>query len=108
MVIKTAIAALASCVIVIAGHYFPWRSVLQRELPRTGSYLIGLTAVLVPYTVLLTTYPGWISIEIIGAIWAIALVALITVYVLQLIDGYLEQRARAREAEERERMTLGE
>lgn len=108
MVIKTMITAMATSIIVIALHYFPWRAALRRDLHPTTHYGLAMLPVLLPYTVLLTTYPGWLAIELIGAIWALGLAAGGTSAALHLLDRYIGARDRADEAEDREQTLLDE
>ncbi len=82
-------------------HYFPWRMLIGRELPRLAAYTLGLLGMMVPFSVWLTDHH---EAEIVHTLWVVIISAGMTVFALYGLDHYLDVWNRAREAEERESM----
>lgn len=82
-------------------HYFPWRMLIGRELPRLAAYTLGLLGMMVPFSVWLIDRN---EIEILQTLWLVIVSAGVMVFALYGFDHYLDVSARAVEAEERELM----
>ncbi len=82
-------------------HYFPWRMLIGRELPRLAAYTLGLLGMMVPFSVWLTDHH---EAEIVHTLWVVIISAGMTVFALYGLDHYLSVWNRAHEAEERESM----
>jgi hypothetical protein len=91
------IVAAVECVL----HYFPWRMLLNRKLPRLSAYTLGLLGMMGPLTVWLMDHG---EIEIIQTLWIVIVAAGVTVFALYGLDHYLELAKRDAEAGEREHL----
>jgi len=82
-------------------HYFPWRMLLGKELPRLAAYTLGLLGMMVPLS-------AWLmdrnEIEILQTIWMVVCAAGMTVFALYGLDHYLELQRRDIEAGLREQV----
>ena len=76
-------------------HYFPWRMLLGRELPRLAAYTLGLLGMMVPLTLWLIDRN---EIEILQTLWAVVCASGLTVFALYGLDHYLELQKRDVEA----------
>lgn len=88
------VACLISALVLLAGHWFPFRKLFRRELPRIPSYIYGVLAIITPAIVLWSARGEqraawelfWISVS--------AGVAVAGAYLLDhLIDWYALYRA---------------
>ncbi len=82
-------------------HYFPWRMLLGRELPRLGAYTLGMLGMMVPLSLWLMDRS---EIEILQALWTVIFAAGLTVFALYGLDHYLELMRRDVEASQREEL----
>lgn len=103
MEIKIGITALISSLALLAGHYFPWRAIINRRLPRPAAYTYGVLAILLPASGFMALHG---MIQAMAAVWAAALAGGGTVMLCYALDDWLENRRRRQEAEEREALTL--
>ena len=94
-----ALTALVTALALAVEHYFPWRLVLGRALPRIPAYILGMAAVAVPVSVLFLLWNAYLEI---AALWAAIVAGGLTVMICYALDRYLALQARASEAEERE------
>lgn len=80
-------------------HYFQWRMLLGRELPRLGAYTLGMLGMMAPLS-------AWLmdrgEIEIVQTLWAVICASGLTVFALYGLDRYLELQKRNVEAGQRE------
>jgi hypothetical protein len=80
-------------------HYFNWRMLLGKKLPRLGAYTLGLLGMMVPLS-------AWLidrnEIEIFQTLWAVICAAGLTVFALYGLDHYLEMQKQNVEADQRE------
>lgn len=96
-------AALAvSALILIGEHYWPWYPMLRRDLTLIEKYVLGVLAIILPYSVLMAIWKRWFEL---GALWAVVVVSGATVAAVFGLDAYLRARERAQESEEREDIT---
>jgi hypothetical protein len=82
-------------------HYFPWRILIGRELPRLAAYTLGLLGMMVPFSVWLMDKN---EIEILQTLWTVVISAGITVFALYGLDRYLNLERREVEASQIEAM----
>jgi hypothetical protein len=82
-------------------HYFPWRMLIGKDLPRLAAYTLGLLGMMGPFS-------AWLidrnEVEILQTLWIVIVSAGVMVFALYGFDHYLDLSARAFEAEERESM----
>jgi hypothetical protein len=92
-------------VIVIATefglHYFPWRMLLGRELPRLAAYTLGLLGMMAPLSAWLMDRE---EIVVLQMLWTVIFTAGLTVFALYGLDHYLELMRRDVEASQREKL----
>jgi len=82
-------------------HYFPWRMLLGRKLPRLAAYTLGLLGMMVPLSVWLMDRN---EIEIMQTLWIVVCAAGMTVFMLYGLDHYLELEKRNVESGQREKV----
>lgn len=86
----TLTAALLTAALLGFEHYFPWRKTLGRDLPRVPAYVLGVLALLIPYSALLAWWSSWPALL---AVWIITLAGGATVAGLYAFDDWLKHRA---------------
>ena len=59
------LAATFSALLIIGGHWFPWRALLHRDLHRVEAYIYGLLSILTPAAVVLWTRGDWFALALI-------------------------------------------
>jgi hypothetical protein len=99
MQIDVIVTALLSALMLLAGHYFPWRAVFNRELPRLAAYVYGVLAILLPVTGFLALNRLWLAV---AATWSSAIAGGGVVLFCYAFDDWIENRRGRQEAEERE------
>jgi hypothetical protein len=107
---QIALAALVGAMQQVIQHWFPWRLVLRRELPRVAAYIIGTLAYLVPLSVLFATWdmtsvvvPAYVHLS---AVWACVVASGAAVVVVRLADWMIDMVWSSREAAQREAAAL--
>ncbi len=84
-------------------HYFPWRSIFGKELPRLLAYVLGVLGLMVPFT-------AWLlergNREIAIILWVVLSAGGLAVGALYLFDWLINQVWGKREAEQRERVLM--
>lgn len=80
-------------------HYFPWRLLIGKHLPRLAAYTLGLLGMMGPFSVWLIDRN---EIEIVQTLWIVIVAAGLMVFALYGLDHYLDVLNRAHDAEERE------
>lgn len=80
-------------------HYFPWRLIFKRELPRIPSYTLGMLAILIPFSFWLYEH---CYIEVVIMLWVSTVTAGLSVSLWYGVDWLLDRINVAREAEQRE------
>lgn len=98
--------SLRDLIVIVAAvefglHYFPWRMLLGKELPRLAAYTLGMLGMMVPLSVWLMDRG---EIEIIQMLWIVIVSAGLTVFALYGLDHYLELLRRDEEAGQREQV----
>lgn len=82
-------------------HYFPWRMLIRRKLPRLAAYTLGLLGIMVPFSLWLMDRN---EIEILQTMWIVVISAGITVFALYGLDRYFDLERRDAEAGQMEVM----
>jgi hypothetical protein len=100
MNLQISIAVIGAILAIVAEHYFPWRLIYGRELPRVPAYILGVLAFALPLSVLFWI---WSDYRCLAALWAVIGAAGAGTALCYTLDTFLHNRARALEAEERER-----
>lgn len=97
-------AAAVSGILIVAEHYFPWSVILHgRKLPRLAAYILGMSAILLPFTYWMMRQPECLPAWIVTAgLWVIVCAAGLADVLCYALDKSLEFRSRALDAEERE------
>ncbi len=102
--ISIAITMLVTILLMVAGHYFPWRLLTGGELGRVQSYIYGMAAIAIPLSVNLLANGDWPAA---AALWLVIVAGGLAVIACYGTDKFLVALARAREAEEREEALRG-
>lgn len=76
-------------------HYFPWRMLIRRKLPRPVAYTLGLGGIMVPFSLWLMDRD---QIEILQTMWIVIISAGFTVFALYGLDRYLDLEKKEVEA----------
>jgi hypothetical protein len=104
---EVALAALIGAMQQAIQHWFPWRLVFHRELPRVVAYIIGTLGYLIPLTVLYVHWgqsgdvlPVWAHLS---ALWACVVASGGMVLFVRAVDWLLDIRVSLRESRQRER-----
>lgn len=98
---------LISVTMILAEHWFPWRMLLGRDLPRPAAYVLGVLSIMAPISVLFILIPwlsGWRAVV---AMWYVVISAGAATILAYLIDVVLQMRVRVENAE-REGLVLRE
>lgn len=100
------VAAVAAFLITIMEHYFPWRQILYKDLPRIPTYTMGVLAIGIPFSVVLLISSTWMNREVLLAFWLICAAAGLGTINSHILDALISHRNRAKESEEREKRLL--
>lgn len=84
-------------------HYFPWRKMIGRELPRLAAYTLGLLGLMVPFSVWLMDLG---EIEIMKTLWIVIGAGGFMVFALYGLDHYLDLEWGKTESEQREQVLV--
>lgn len=76
-------------------HYFPWRMLIRRKLPRLAAYTLGLLGIMVPFSLWLMDRG---EIEIMQTMWIVVVSAGFTVFALYGFDRHLDLERKDVEA----------
>lgn len=85
-------------------HYFPWRMLIKRKLPRLAAYVLGLLGIMVPYSLWLMDRG---EVENVQMLWIAISAAGLTVFALYGLDQYLDLLRGDKEASQREELLKG-
>lgn|SRR5574341_829093 len=94
------LAAILTGLIELMLHWLPWRLLLQRDLPRTIAYVLGVLGLLGPLSWLFYT---WEYLQALEALWVVVITGGLAVHFGYGVDLLGVELARRKEAEERER-----
>lgn len=84
-------------------HYFPWRMLIGRKLPRLAAYTLGLLGMMGPFTVWLIDLG---EVEIVQTLWVVIISAGLMVFALYGLDHYLDLSRRDGESAQREQVMV--
>lgn len=88
------LTGLISALALAAGHYFPWRLLIGRELPRIPSYIYGVLAIALPVSGYMLLAGQWHSAL---ALWSSIGAGGMAVIGCYWLDGRLEKYNARRE-----------
>lgn len=75
MIQQIFLTALIAALILLVEHWFPWRLVFRRELPRVAAYVMGNLAMICPLSVLYWAWSGqsfvWPAMHLV-ALWVVS------------------------------------
>ena len=91
------LAALAAA-LILAGHWFPWRLLLGRELHRLEAYAYGVGVFALVAGLALAATGNWAGLVIVAVVWAAEGLATVGAYA---IDHWAKQRHALQDARER-------
>jgi hypothetical protein len=103
ILIGISLAALVSALIQLVSHWFPWRLVLGRNLPRVWAYVVGVLGFLVPVTALFWYWDvnglveAWLNLI---ALWACVVASGLAVVLAYAIDCIANRVRLSHELEE--------
>lgn len=101
------LTAVVTLLIVLLEHYLPWNLLLLKPKPgRIASFTMGVIAFAIPLT-LLFSLRDLTRVQIVIALWVVILAAGLGTLGAYGLDQWLEDRARAKEAEKREAELVG-
>lgn len=93
----TGLACLIAALLLFVEHWFPWHLVIGRELPRPAAYVLGVLALMLPFSGLLVYWRSW---QALIAVWAVVASGGAAVLGAYALDWLLHLRVKAREQEE--------
>jgi hypothetical protein len=96
-------AVLVTMLSMAAMHYFPWRLVLGRMLPRPAAYVLGVLGMALPLTWLFQYWqatPVMFRWEYLLALWLVIGAGGVSVLVCYAADHVMGRMVMARELEE--------
>ena len=96
--IATILAALIAVLLQAVEHWFPWRMVLARDLPRIPAYILGVLGVALPLSGLYWCWGAWMELV---ALWVVIIAAGLSVMGAYAIDWTLDRVRQSYEHEER-------
>jgi hypothetical protein len=82
-------AAVVSSLVLIAGHWAPWKKWLKKPLPRVPAYVFGMLAVIGPVSVVLMVWGEWLSVVL---LWGCAGLGGLSVVICYRVDMVLQMR----------------
>ena len=92
-----ALACLIAALLLFVEHWFPWRLVIGHELPRPAAYVLGVLALMLPFSGLLVHWGAW---QALIALWAVVASGGAAVLGAYALDWLLHLRIKAREQQE--------
>lgn len=99
------LACVVTVLLMMVVHWFPWGRLLRgKRLPRPVEQVMNLISAAAPASIsIVITRPDAERSSVV--MWSTVISGGITIGILYLINDWLDKRARAFEAEERERLT---
>lgn len=89
---------ILAAALILAGHWFPWRLLIGRELHRLEAYAYGVGVFLLVAGAGLASVGYWSALVIVGAVWLAEGLATVGAYA---IDHWAKQRHALQDAKER-------
>lgn len=97
MIAQVVLAVLLAWLLLWVEHWFPWQLMLGRELPRPAAYVLGVLALMLPFSGLLAVWGEWLAL---AALWAVIVAGGAAVIGAYAIDRLLETRSKVKEQDE--------
>lgn len=94
---EISLTAVLAMLLLWVEHWFPWQLMLGRELPRPAAYILGVLALMLPFSGLLIIWSEWL---ILAALWAVILAGGLSVLGAYFVDHVLIIRKRVQEQTE--------
>jgi hypothetical protein len=94
MVPDILLTCVVAALVLLVEHWFPWRLMLGRDLPRLAAYVLGVLAMVVPLTVLFAQR-GELDAAI--GMWAVMVSGGAAVMLAHGVDWVLSRLALAKE-----------
>lgn len=108
----TVIMILFIVLLLAVEHYLPWPRILHmRELPRLAAYVMGVLALILPLSWLhlknyfLNSDPY--ALEAASMLWLAVITGGLTMIIISLFDGWLNNMEMNKEGAERESALMG-
>ncbi len=95
-IFEIALTAAIAILLLLVGHYWPWKALLRRSPNILMRYVSGVLALDIPLTVL---FALWGETDVIYALWGVTVTGGAAVIVTHLLDSWIEARERADLAE---------
>jgi O-antigen ligase len=90
-------AAVIAALIQLIEHWFPWRMLIGRELPRVAAYALGVLGFMAPLSVLFIDQQAWGALL---AVWAVVVASGMAVMSAYAADWVMDRVRRSYEHEE--------
>jgi hypothetical protein len=97
MIEHLAQAAVIAALIQWIAHWFPWRMLIGRELPRVAAYAVGVLGFMTPLSVLFIEQQAW---DALLAAWAVVAASGMAVMGAHAADWVMDRVRRSYEHEE--------
>lgn len=93
---------IATILLLLVIHWFPWALVFKRKLPRLIEFGLGAMAVVVPSSIMILVINASAVISM-GILWSSVVCGGVITSLAYAIDDWAEKSTRAIEAEAREK-----
>lgn len=93
MTFQFSVLAIVTISLIGFSHYFPWRLLIGKRLPRLAAYTLGTLIMMLPLSVLFALRGEWNSLIALAVAVISAGLATIACY---LFDDYLDHRAKSK------------
>ena len=90
-------AAVIAALVQLIEHWFPWRMLIGRDLPRVAAYALGVLGFMAPLSVLFVEQQAWTELL---AVWAVVAASGMAVASAHVVDWALDRIRRSYEHEE--------
>lgn len=109
-IIEISLAAVVAALTQCVSHWFPWRLVLRRELPKIAAYVLGMLGILLPVTGLFWHWDANVvalprHAHLLG-LWVSVVASGSAVVFAYGVDWLVDVLARLRESSEREAVAM--
>jgi hypothetical protein len=86
------LACVVTMLLLLVEHWFPWRLMLRRDLPRLAAYVLGVLALAGPLTALFVRWKAWMPL---AGLWSVIVSGGLAVMVAYGVDWLLGRLALA-------------
>src|SRR5689334_5648918 len=105
MFIQIFITALIAALLQWVLHWFPWRMLLRRDLPRLLAYILGMLGIILPVSGLFIYQQAWNSLI---ALWAVVIASGVATVKAYGLDWLLNRITLSYESQELEHAKTGQ